>query len=318
MNLHLATRSAAPARRHAFSLLEILLVAAMMSVIVFGLYTMFEHTQRALRGNATQVDVQEAGRAALEIMTREIQQCAASDMIATTNLFALVSYPNSLSPTPMRQELETNLYRTNFLMDLFFLTKSSNYWTALGYFVASSSNATAGIGNDGVGSLYRFSPTTPPALRLSLTNVGPWISQFSDYTKSYYRTNSGLLADGIVHLRFKAFDRDGWPMAYNILETNSAYQVVYIPAPSQFTYPQSTNVVLCADDAKLDQTEFFFMSNAVPAYIEVELGILEPHAWERVKAMSTSQLKQAYLLKHAAQVHLFRKRIPIRVVSHES
>jgi hypothetical protein len=80
------------------------------------------------------------------------------------------------------------------------------------------------------------------------------------------------------------------------------------------------NVVLRMDQlgsSSLYQTEFCFLNNALPAYIELELGVLEPQAWDKVKALPTADLKRQYLLKHAGQVHLFRKRIPIHLAPNE-
>jgi hypothetical protein len=52
----------------------------------------------------------------------------------------------------------------------------------------------------------------------------------------------------------------------------------------------------------------------VPAYIELELGILEPRALERFRGLGVGQPQYEYLSNRVAQVHLFRQRIPIRNV----
>ena len=54
----------------AFSIMELLVAVSIMTFIVYALYQMFHQTQKALRGNITQVDVLESGRAALEMMSR--------------------------------------------------------------------------------------------------------------------------------------------------------------------------------------------------------------------------------------------------------
>ena len=63
-----------------------------------------------------------------------------------------------------------------------------------------------------------------------------------------------------------------------------------------------------------------FSANALPAYLEVEMGILEDRTLARYNAMTNSgvgpgTIAWAYLLNHAAQVHIFRQRIPIRNVN---
>src|SRR4051812_38323136 len=50
--------------RRGFSLIEILVVVALLSVIILGLVAMFHQTQKALLSTTTQVDFLEAGRAA--------------------------------------------------------------------------------------------------------------------------------------------------------------------------------------------------------------------------------------------------------------
>ena len=63
-------------REAAFSLVELLLAVSLMSVIVFGLYSMFNETQKALRSNVRQVDVLEAGRAAIELLVSDLEQAS--------------------------------------------------------------------------------------------------------------------------------------------------------------------------------------------------------------------------------------------------
>jgi hypothetical protein len=59
-------------------------------------------------------------------------------------------------------------------------------------------------------------------------------------------------------------------------------------------------------------TDNLFLSNAIPTYVEIELGLLEPQAWDRLKASGNDDVRRQYLMKNSGRVHLFRKRIPIR------
>jgi hypothetical protein len=58
-----------------------------------------------------------------------------------------------------------------------------------------------------------------------------------------------------------------------------------------------------------------FRSNAVPAYVEVELGILESPTLARLQAYTNSAGPTAaywnYLTNHTGQVHIFRQRVNI-------
>jgi hypothetical protein len=57
-----------------------------------------------------------------------------------------------------------------------------------------------------------------------------------------------------------------------------------------------------------------FWSNAVPAFVELEIGILEDRAWERFKSLSDAASQYRYISNQAGRVHLFRQRISIRNV----
>src|SRR5215468_11182220 len=94
-----------------FSLIELLTAVSIMVVIIFALYAMFNQTQKALRANLTQVDVLEAGRAAAEMMGRELQQLTASDLFRTVNFYAGMTpvAPVLQTDTDDRSVLRTNV-----------------------------------------------------------------------------------------------------------------------------------------------------------------------------------------------------------------
>jgi hypothetical protein len=74
-------------------------------------------------------------------------------------------------------------------------------------------------------------------------------------------------------------------------------------------------VFLRPDDTnpnKVSQTEFFFVSNALPAYVELELGVLERTTFEQYLSVQGTDLAPKFLRERANKVHLFRERIPIR------
>src|SRR5262249_27457656 len=59
---------------------------------------------------------------------------------------------------------------------------------------------------------------------------------------------------------------------------------------------------------------YAYYSNAVPAYVEIELGILKSRTWERAKSIADVTARRQYLLQQVAKVHVFRTRVPIRNV----
>jgi len=65
-----------------------------------------------------------------------------------------------------------------------------------------------------------------------------------------------------------------------------------------------------------DIVNYAFWSNALPAYVELELGVLEPNIVDHFKAIGNPTAQVNYLSNHVAQVHVFRQRVPIRMVDY--
>ena len=162
--------------KNAFSLVELLVAVALMTVIVVGLYSMFNETQRALRTNVSQVDVLESGRSAIELIVQDIQQAEVPgplqqemsekiffppSRIEVNNLPVAITNTvphffsgiqrNSVNPKvalPLIQNLSdhgvqntgemTINQRVNILQEVFFLSRSNLNWVAKGYFVSPS------------------------------------------------------------------------------------------------------------------------------------------------------------------------------------
>jgi type II secretory pathway pseudopilin PulG len=272
----------------AFSLIEIMITVALMSLIILGLLAMFTQTQRAFRQSMTNADVMEAGRALMDMMTRDLEQMTPSRMAFTTNYFAEMS-----TNKPLLQGLPgtfrlpgTQDLRTNIVQRIFFLTQVNQDWVGIGYRVVP--DPLSGW----VGTLYRYS-----------TNG-------SRYTAYYLPTafsqapqkNLARIADGIVHLRLRAFATNGMPIMPAGFRIN----------PNQYLRIQNATNFLEFNWS--DQVKSYFLSNAVPAYLELELGIMEPRIVDRAKSIGNPTAQYEYLSNHVAQVHLFRQRIPVRNV----
>ena len=79
----------------------------------------------------------------------------------------------------------------------------------------------------------------------------------------------------------------------------------------------STNLVilgtLIGSGKKMAVTDNLFLESALPSYVEVELGLLEPQAMEVLNAIPNPDAQRLYLLRNSGRVHLFRKRIPIQM-----
>jgi len=121
----------------AFSLIEILVTVALLAFIVLGLFAMFNQTQRAFTSSMTQSDVLEAGRAVSDMFTRELEQIIPADSSAV-NFYAQMPALAPLTQSLPGAVAPATLTRTNFLEDLFFLTRSNQTWIGIGYCVRAA------------------------------------------------------------------------------------------------------------------------------------------------------------------------------------
>ncbi|HEX5218774.1 MAG TPA: hypothetical protein VFZ59_04345 [Verrucomicrobiae bacterium] len=284
-----------PVRREvtvAFSLIEVLVVVALLSFIIIGLVAMFSQTQRAYKLGTTQVDVLEAGRAVTDIMTRDFSQMAPAYQ-PNFGLAGAINFRMTLhDAVPLLQELPGNPGnpRTNLLQDVFFLSKENQRWKGIGYTVFDPATGLWPAG--GVGTLYRYETNA---------YVGqPLWQVYSSFTNVWYTNlNVTRLLDGVVHFRVRAYDTNGvW--VDRLKGSASSGTNVYVD------YKPS----LILDEPY----SFSFYSNAVPGSVEIELGILEERTLERAKSISDANIRSNFLAQQAGKVHLFRWRVPVRNV----
>ncbi len=305
--------------RLAFTLTELLVAVTLMSLIIFALYSMFNQTQKALRSNVTQVDVLESARAALELLTRDVEQATYSAVPGTTNLYAL----NSFNDKPTYQQLNDRTPRTNYFQELFFLTRSNNYaWIAHGYFVASLTNPAARVGELGVGTLYRFSaplrrtidPVNWTTNRLDTNSLRDTLRLFqkvkTDTTYGPTNIYTYPLLSGVTHARWLPFDKNGRLMTYRDFDL---YRGVWLQ--EEAAVPRETKFAFTnANPAKVSKDFLAHATNPLPACLELELATLEADVVEQLKSMGSPQLARNFFTNQIGRVHLFRQRLPIRTV----
>lgn len=270
-------------RRRAFSLLELLLAVSIMSVIVAALYGMFYHVQRGLRANVTQVDVLEGARATMDLLGRDFGQIGRSDRHLGLNLFGGMN--NAYSPVV--QVLGDGLStRTNLLHDVAALSRYNQEFTATSFRVLFAEN--------GVGTLSRYSFT-----------AAAWDFNPAEIVRATLLSGTNLytpILDGVIHFRTTVHDAEGVEM--NWWSTNALFNNGLYYGPE----------VLLARDALPSETRYSFLSNALPAYLEIEMGVLEPRTLEQYRSFPAGSARSRdFLAEHAGQVHLFRQRVPIRL-----
>jgi prepilin-type N-terminal cleavage/methylation domain-containing protein len=303
----------------AFTLVEILVVLALLSVIVFALMAVFAGTQRAFRASLTQTDTLEGGRAVMDLISGDLEAMTPSGGPNLTGVsgggFAYTNSPINFScnvktfplfpafpPSPLYQSLigsPSGAQRTNLLEDIFILSKGNingvSSWIATGYSVNTN------LADGTLYPLYRFYMTTNAASGF----VGQF-GLYNNFVASQY-TNSALwshLMDGVVNLTTRTYDTNG------VFMTNGYYTFVngnpFLPAGPYRVPPNATFI-----SSGLGETSSFFMSNAVPASVSLVVATLEDRVLRH--AESLAGLNQSnYLAGSAGQVHIFTRRVWIR------
>jgi prepilin-type N-terminal cleavage/methylation domain-containing protein len=267
----------------AFSLIEIMVAVTLLSVITLGLLAMFYQTQRAFRVGTSQVDVLESGRATLQLICRDLQQMHTSNMDGVTNFYAetVVGVPERVI-----MDLPGGGTRANVFQDVSFLTREGGTWSGISYRVNHA--------NQGAGRLYRAVVSTNVAMimtqgnasgrrqRDTVSNLAAVICQPMNPTnppppaKSFWRVPFDQVADGVVHFRVFAYTETG------VLYTNANHV--------------SAN------------GEVYHMRNFVPAYLDVELAILDPKGVKQVDRRR-DVLARDYVATQAYRTHVFRQRV---------
>jgi prepilin-type N-terminal cleavage/methylation domain-containing protein len=272
-------------RQRAFTLIEVLVVMTLLALIVLSLMTVLNNTQTAFRAGITQTDVLESGRAVTDLLKSDLEGMTPS--FGTSN-GAVNFYANTnFSYTPLVQALPGGTQTRASVLENFFILSRQNIngspsWVGTGYMVVTNSL-------DGLYSLYRFSTNFSVMVN---DPAGLFYTSFNNFF--LYPTNYSHLMNGVVGLTVRAYDPNGFWMT----NTVDFYG-------GQFTTNQNTIIT--------NQNTIYMYSNAVPASVEVELGVLEDRTLQRAESLPLAA-QTNYLALHAGQVHIFRQRVWIRNV----
>ena len=307
--------------------MEILVVVVLMSFIVLALMAVFNSTQAAFRASLTQTDVLEGGRSVIGLMKSDFESLTPSldqsNLVANGGYYNLMpnggavnfcvltnQYQYSSTAAPLVQSLTAALnpatQRTNVLETFFLLTRQNTTWTGIGYVVDTTSTSY-------FNPLYRFSLSTnvlaaDPAVLYNtfLTNLPAWTGLPISPTNPVM----SHLVDGVVHLTAHPYDVNGRWMT-NFVTSYTLNGTGYTTANRNTWFsglvPSLGNEV----------GAIYMFSNALPASVEVDLGLLEDRTIQRAESLpdvSPVWARSNYLAQQSAQIHLFRQRFPIRNV----
>jgi prepilin-type N-terminal cleavage/methylation domain-containing protein len=302
LNSSLITRHSS-LRRKAFTLVELLVVLALLSLIVFALMAVFSGTQRAFRASLTQTDTLESGRAVMDLIGEDLE--AMTPSYGVSNVFfspnfqvnCPVNFMCNVNPTfipPLYQPLigsPDSAQRMNIIENIFILSKGNingvPSWIATGYSI--NTNLPDGT----LYPLYRFYMTTNlMAGNTGLTNL------FTAFDKFQYTSNSwSHMMDGVVNLTMRCYDTNGMWM------TNGYYN-----NPPIRRFPQNVTFL---GSFGYTETSCFFYSNSVPASVQIVMGTLEDRTMAHAQALPAAS-QSNYLSNVAGNVHLFSSRVWIR------
>ena len=270
-----------------------MVAVSLLSFIIVGLLAMFFQVQRAFRAGTAQADIMEGGRATMGLIVRDLQEMTACDYRFVTNC---VITPSQGAANTV-QDIPTGSLRTNFFQDIALLSRFNDEWIGTTYRVSNAVN--------GVGVLYRFvtnrfRETLPASNVVAIADVSDSVSFMTTLGDSRF----SRVLDGVVSLTITALDTNG-----QVYFDND-------PIPASQIPPQATDSRGYINaNIHIIQPDFFgFRSNALPAYIDIELAIMEPSTLAKFRGREDISQAQAleYLQRQIGRTHVFRQRVAIR------
>jgi type II secretory pathway pseudopilin PulG len=277
----------------AFTLIEIMVVMALLTVIVIGLMAMFNQTQKAFRAGMAQTDQLEGGRMFTDLLVRDLQQITPTFQTNGINFYTQIP-----DYAPLQQVLPANSYsRTDLLENLFFMSRYNQTWSGIGYFVRT--NTWVGGNMSPVGTLYRFETNVTSA---QITG-DPYLL-FQTFLNATNNANISKILDGVVEFRVRAYDPNGFVLTNGSQSIQSNF---FVTITNSFT------------TARGEVEYSAYSNNIVPAFVEVQVGVIEPAVLKRYNSIPGNTpggliTRSNFLATHAGNVQLFRQRIAIRNV----
>ena len=279
-----------------FTLIEVMVVMTLLSLIVLVLMAVFSSTQQAFRMAATQANVLEAGRAAIDLLASDLKQMSpsmdSSNFNSAVNFYAAVpaGYTALVQPLVASGPAQS---RVNVQEKIFILSRQNQTWMGVGYVIANSPQGD-------FDTLYRFTAATKDQSASGLLGL---FTNFIAAANNPQSPGMSQVMNGVVSLTVRPYDINGGLMTGNVVysggQATTNQNVFYLPSA-------------------LGTTGFIMFSNALPASVEIEIGALEDRALKRAGSLPNSlpapppnDRQTLYLQGQAGAVHVFRQRISI-------
>ncbi|MSU35816.1 MAG: prepilin-type N-terminal cleavage/methylation domain-containing protein [Pedosphaera sp.] len=353
-------------RSRGFTLLELLVAVSLLSIVVLALYAVFNQTQKAFRASLNQTNVGEGGRAAFDLLVRDLERSVRlqelPDPLTNNGVNLVLRSLVGRGLEPLIPSLAGPGRLVNAFDEVFFVTRhpvQPNRYEPQGYFISAESKPGV-FPTNGVGTLYRlFQPQSLPSASNPNQQVpNSWLNFMSisnrtskQFTRSQviknqyfalpfgsdraiqFRTNSSRLIDGVVLFRVSACDATGriydryddWFRTNEVLVAPRFYEKQWALLQDQgvdLGYRRAQSQADRTANATLYSTGLngfpilLFEGPSLPAFLEVELAVLEPSTLETFRSLPSDQaglsLRRDFLRRNAGKVQIFRQRIPLR------
>jgi hypothetical protein len=283
------------------TLIEIMVAVTLLIVIMVGLMAMFDQTQKVFVTGLRQTDVLEGGRAAADLLGRDFEQMEAGGRSGDTNFFAELRPWPTTKPAQVLEPDGVDVLKTLTLQDVFFLSHPDD-WNGIGYKVLdpNAPNTDPIL----MGALYRFGTNAPVLFSTNFIRTFLGIGRAVNNNSLIGSGQLSRVIDGVVHFKVTAYDREG--IRYGTTNLAGLYVYEDNPPPSALVEPVPSF--------------YEFSGMRLPSAIEVEIGVLEPEAVIRARALPGSGATyadnlRAFIADNSGKIHLFRQRIPIRVAA---
>lgn len=300
----------------AFTIVEMLVAVTITTVITLALAAVFGQVQKAFRAGIQQVDVYEAGRATSDMAVQDLESMVALGSIDFTNFWTAPFQPGMYNT--LGSLSEGTGFRT-IQQEFLVFQEYNNVIKAVGYrLIPDRRNADIDYSQAEdfirVSRLYRFeAPVSRTALQRRPTEVWESIvnaflqdpnDEIRDVDTASVLYQFQEITDGIVHFRATPFHLSGRVWDKRLED--------YYYDNRDPNLPRDVEVDSTSPRAGPAFT-YAFSGDALPAFVELEIGVMEPAIIEEWRSIAEANMQGAseFIRDQAARVQIFRRRLTL-------